>query len=115
MQPCPGASTRRGSKAVRASTPPGAQPAPAATVTAQGHAIDQWWAGSDTAGQRDATITVPTLIADGRADRLDPLANSRVLAGLISGSKLVLYPDAGHAFLFQDQAAFVPVIESFLS
>ena len=94
---------------------PAAQPAPAATVTAQGHAIDQWWAGSDTAGQRDATITVPTLIADGRADRLDPLANSRVLAGLISGSKLVLYPDAGHAFLFQDQAAFVPVIESFLS
>jgi pimeloyl-ACP methyl ester carboxylesterase len=94
---------------------PAAQSAPAATVTAQGHAVDQWWAGSDKAGQRDTTISVPTLIADGTADRLDPLANSRVLASLITGSKLVLYPDAGHAFLFQDQAAFVPVVESFLS
>jgi pimeloyl-ACP methyl ester carboxylesterase len=94
---------------------PAAQPASAATVAAQGHAIDQWWAGSDKAGQRDATIAIPTLIADGTVDRLDPLANSQVLAGVISGSRLVLYPDAGHAFLFQDQAAFVPVIESFLA
>jgi pimeloyl-ACP methyl ester carboxylesterase len=94
---------------------PATQPVPAATVTAQGQAVDQWWAGSDRAGQRTATITTPTLIADGAADRLDPVANSRTLAGLISGSKLLLYQDAGHAFLFQDQAAFVPVIESFLS
>jgi pimeloyl-ACP methyl ester carboxylesterase len=94
---------------------PAAQPDPAATVTAQGHAVDQWWAGIDKAGQRTGTIAIPTLIADGTADRLDPLANSRVLVGLISGSKLILYPDAGHAFLFQDQATFVPTIESFLS
>jgi pimeloyl-ACP methyl ester carboxylesterase len=94
---------------------PAAQPAPAATVTAQGRAIDQWWAGTDKAGQRTATIAIPVLIADGTADRLDPLANSRTLADLIGGSKLVLYPDAGHAFLFQDQAAFVSAIESFLS
>jgi pimeloyl-ACP methyl ester carboxylesterase len=94
---------------------PAAPPVPASTVTAQKHAVDQWWAGTDKAGQRTTTIVIPTLIADGTADRLDPLANSRALAGLISGSKLVLYPDAGHAFLFQDQVAFVPVIESFLS
>jgi pimeloyl-ACP methyl ester carboxylesterase len=94
---------------------PAAPPDPASIVTAQGHAIDQWWAGTDKAGRRTATIAVPTLIADGRADQLDPLGNSHVLAGLISRSKLVLYPDAGHAFLFQDQAAFVPAIESFLS
>ena len=91
--------------------PPGA---PAGTVTAQGHAIDQWWAGTDPAGQRVAQITAPTLIADGAADRLDPLANSHALAGLIPEAKLTLYPDAGHAFLFQDQAAFLPLIESFL-
>ena len=94
---------------------PAAQPAPAATVTAQGRAVDQWWAGSDQAGQRTAAIAIPTLIADGTEDRLDPLANSQDLAGLIKGSKLILYPDAGHAFLFQDQAAFVPATESFLS
>ncbi len=93
---------------------PAAPSAKAGTVTAQGHAVDQWWAGLDPAGQQSAKIAVPTLIADGTADRLDPLANSHALAGLIHGAKLTLYPDAGRAFLFQDQAAFIPLIESFL-
>ena len=93
---------------------PTAPAAPAGTVTAQGNAVDQWWAGSDPAGQQTTEIAVPTLIADGTADQLDPLANSHTLAGLIPGAKLALYPDAGHAFLFQDQTAFVPLIESFL-
>ena len=84
-------------------------------VTAQGHAIDAWWAGQDPAGERAASITAPTLIADGTADQLDPAVNSRTLAGLIPGARLALFPGAGHAFLFQDQAAFVPQIESFLS
>ena len=61
-----------------------------------------------------AKIAVPTLIADGTQDQLDPLANSHTLASLIHGARLTLYPDAGHAFLFQDQTAFVPLIESFL-
>lgn len=93
---------------------PAAPAAPVGTVTAQGHAVDQWWAGTDPAGRQAATITAPTLIADGTADRLDPLTNSHILAGLIPGAKLTLYPGAGHAFLFQDQAAFVTLIESFL-
>ena len=93
---------------------PAAPAAPADIVTAQGHAVDQWWAGTDPAGQHAADIAVPTLIADGTADQLDPLANSHTLAHLIPGAKLTLYPDAGHAFLFQDQAALVPLIESFL-
>jgi len=32
----------------------------------------------------------------------------------IAVAALTLYPDAGHAFLFQDQAAFLPLVESFL-
>ena len=87
--------------------------APSATVTAQGHAAGQWRAGTDPAGRQAATITAPALIADGTADRLDPLANSQTLARLIPGAKLTLYADAGHAFLFQDQAAFITLIESF--
>ena len=93
---------------------PATPPAPASTVTAQAHAVDQWWAGTDPAGRQAATITAPTLIADGTADRLDPPANSHTLAGLIPGAKLTLYPGAGHAFLFQDQTAFITLIESFL-
>jgi pimeloyl-ACP methyl ester carboxylesterase len=83
-------------------------------VAAQGHAIDAWWAGQDPAGARAASITAPTLIADGAADQLDPAVNSRTLAGLIPGARLTLFPGAGHAFLFQDQAAFVTQVESFL-
>lgn len=93
---------------------PAAPAAPADVVAAQGHAIDAWWAGQDPAGARTASITAPTLIADGTADQLDPVVNSHTLAGLIPGARLTLFPDAGHAFLFQDQAAFIPQVESFL-
>ncbi|MGA2011740.1 MAG: alpha/beta hydrolase [Solirubrobacteraceae bacterium] len=99
--------------AATSSYPP-ATPAPAVVLTAQRHAIDAWWNGADPAGTHPATITTPTLIADGTLDRLDPLANSQTLAKRIHGAKLHLYRDAGHAFLFQDQTNLVPTIESFL-
>lgn len=93
---------------------PVAPAVPAATVAAQRHAIDAWWAGTDAAGKKTATIAVPTLIAAGTADKVDPIANSRELAKLIPNAKLQLYSDAGHAFLFQDRATFLPLVESFL-
>lgn len=93
---------------------PAAPPVPAATFAAQRHAIDAWWAGTDAAGKKTVTIAVPTLIAAGAADKIAPIANSRELAKLIPNAKLQLYPDAGHAFLFQDRATFLPLIESFL-
>jgi pimeloyl-ACP methyl ester carboxylesterase len=89
--------------------------APAATITAQGSASLQWFAGRDTAGSETARISAPTLIADGTEDRLDPIFNDHVLAGLIRHSTLLLYPDAGHAFLFQESGPFVARIETFLS
>jgi pimeloyl-ACP methyl ester carboxylesterase len=97
-----------------ASYPPVAA-APAAVIAAQRHAIDAWWAGTDPAGRHPSAITAPTLIVDGAQDQLDPSVNSHTLAGLIPGARLMFYPDAGHAFLFQDEAAYVPAIESFLA
>ena len=58
---------------------------------------------------------MPTLIADGSDDRLDPIANDRALAHLIPWTRLVLYPDAGHGFLFQDGMRFASLVESFLA
>jgi pimeloyl-ACP methyl ester carboxylesterase len=89
-------------------------PAPAAAIAAQGHAMNVWSGGTDPAGQKTATISAPTLIADGTVDRLDPVANDYALARLIPGARLKLYPDAGHAFMFQDENAFASLIESFL-
>jgi pimeloyl-ACP methyl ester carboxylesterase len=111
----PGQSAAQNTYLAAISDYPSHQGTPTGTVTAQGHAIVAWWDGSDPAGRLAGTITVPTLIADGTADRLDPLANSHALADLIPGARLMLYPDAGHAFLFQDQTAFIALVEAFLA
>ncbi len=89
--------------------------APAATIAAQGDASLDWFHGTDPAGRLTSRISAPTLIADGTEDRLDTAANSRTLARLITGSKLELYPDAGHAFLFQEGTPFAFAVESFLA
>ena len=93
---------------------PPAPPPPADVLAAQRHAVDIWWNGTDPAGTKPTTIIAPTLVADGTLDRLDAITNSQTLAKLIHGAELRLYPDAGHAFLFQDQANFVPTIDAFL-
>jgi len=94
---------------------PAAPAAPADAKTAQAAAITQWWDGADATGRKIASISVPTLIADGTDDQLDPVANDHTLARLITGSRLVLYPDAGHGFLFQEGTRFASLIESFLT
>jgi pimeloyl-ACP methyl ester carboxylesterase len=94
---------------------PVAPAAPIAAKTAQSVAVTDWWAGTDAAGRKIASISVPALIADGTDDRLDPVANDHTLARLIPGARLVLYPDAGHGFLFQEPTRFASLIESFLT
>jgi pimeloyl-ACP methyl ester carboxylesterase len=93
--------------------PPAAAPSKA-VLTAQRRAVTQWWTGKDPAGRKAAAISVPTLVADGTADWVDPLGNDRTLARLIPAARLVLYSDAAHAFLFQDGTQFAAVVESFL-
>ncbi|MGA2006318.1 MAG: alpha/beta hydrolase [Solirubrobacteraceae bacterium] len=95
-------------------TYPAVAPVSDAVVKAQAHAVILWWSDADAAGRRIAQISAPTLVADGALDQLDPAVNDHALAKLIRGARLMLYPDAGHAFLFQDESAFVPVVESFL-
>ena len=73
----------------------------AAVASAQRSAILAWWAGSEPVARRVGAIRVPTLVADGRSDIVDPASNSRALARLIPGSRLLLLPDAGHAFFSQ--------------
>ena len=76
-------------------------------------ALSDWDAGIDVAGRDTGRIDVPTLIADGAEDELVPVTDDHVLASLISGSQLKLYPDAGHAFLFQDWSSFAALVNSF--
>lgn len=83
-------------------------------VPLQLQASTRWLAGQDAAGRRVNRLRLPTLIGDGREDVILPTANSRKLAHLIRGSRLTLYPDAGHGFVFQDQRPWVATIERFL-
>ena len=94
---------------------PAAPAASAGTKGAQSVADADWWAGIDAAGRKIARISVPTLITDGVADQLAPVTNDHILARLIPGARLVLYPDAGHGFLFQDGTPFASLVESFLT
>jgi pimeloyl-ACP methyl ester carboxylesterase len=94
--------------------PGGPYAASAAVRDDQQAAIDQWFAGDDASGRHPGDIVAPTLVADGTEDALNPVSNDRMLAQLIHSAHLVLYPDAGHGFLFQDAASFVAGLRSFL-
>ncbi len=94
---------------------PPSSPAQSKVVIAQTHAVDVWFEGGDGAGRHSSDISAPTLVADGTVDRLDPVANDHQIVSLIPNAQLVLYSDAGHAFLFQDETTFVATVEAFLN
>jgi len=92
---------------------PGSYGVPAATSRSQVLAVRRWMAGQDAAGRLVGDLRVPTLVADGTQDQFIGTANDRLLASSVPGAKLLLFPDAGHAFLFQDAARFIRAVETF--
>jgi pimeloyl-ACP methyl ester carboxylesterase len=60
-------------------------------------------------------INQPVLIANGKFDPSYPLMSSLVLEREIPNSKLIIFPDAGHGFLFQYFKEFVPELLAFLA
>ena len=64
---------------------------------------------------RASELRLPILIANGSHDIMLPAYRSYVLSQQAPDAKLVLYPDAGHGFLFQYIDDFVVEIERFLS
>lgn len=93
---------------------PSSAPTTKSIVENQANAVLAWWGGRDPASHGAHRIDVPTLVADGANDLIDASVNDRAVASQIRGARLVLYPDAGHAFLFQEGAAFTFLVRSFL-
>lgn len=60
-------------------------------------------------------ITQPTLIANGDNDRMVPSVLSEDLGRRITGSTLIVFPDAGHGGIFQFHEQFAPVAVEFLA
>jgi len=82
---------------------------------AQGEALLDWAVPNFGELARLAAITQPTLVANGDSDRMIPTPNSYLLAGHIPDARLLIYPDAGHGFLFQFPHEFAAEINLFLS
>jgi pimeloyl-ACP methyl ester carboxylesterase len=60
-------------------------------------------------------LGIPVLVANGQHDVMIPAYRSYVLAQEVPNGKLVLYPDAGHAFLFQYAEDFADEVGRFLA
>jgi pimeloyl-ACP methyl ester carboxylesterase len=97
----------------------GAYP-PLATTSAtviknQKAAVLSWFDGRDESGRKASQISTPTLVADGAEDQIDASSNDQDVSSQIHGSRLMLYPDAGHAFLFQEGESFSFLVRTFLT
>lgn len=93
---------------------PGFYLAPTSVMEAQLSAIETWTLGTDPAGRRIGRIASQTLVADGTDDAIVPVANDYALTRAIPRSRLVLYPGAGHGFMFQDRVAWTEAVDEFL-
>jgi pimeloyl-ACP methyl ester carboxylesterase len=65
--------------------------------------------------ERLADLAMPLLVANGVHDVMIPAFRSYLIAQSAPAAKLILYPDAGHAFLFQYADEFASEINRFLS
>jgi pimeloyl-ACP methyl ester carboxylesterase len=77
-----------------------------AGIQAQRAALTRWDEGDGAAFPRLGEITKPVLVASGSHDRIIPTINAYVLAQRLPNAHLILYPDAGHGFLFQYHSLF---------
>ena len=66
-----------------------------------------------THGQAGGDIRVPKLVARRNPGSGHRAAQRPAASPQRARAKLLLFPDAGHAFLFQDAARFIPAVEAF--
>ena len=90
-------------------------PTTLAARDAQYDAIVEWGIPDHAALQRLTAIRVPTLILQGDNDRMIPTPLSYLMAGLIPDAQIRIYPDAAHAFLFQEPRQVAADIDAFLA
>lgn len=64
---------------------------------------------------RAGAISQPVLVANGNEDAMIPTYQSYALAQAIPNARLMIYPDSGHAFMFQYPEAFGDEVIRFLA
>jgi pimeloyl-ACP methyl ester carboxylesterase len=84
------------------------------TMEAQLAALTEW---GQAKGERFAelkSITQPTLVVNGSNDVMVPTINSFTLSQHIPNAQLIIYPNSGHASLFQYPELFLSHAHTFL-
>jgi pimeloyl-ACP methyl ester carboxylesterase len=85
------------------------------TRLAQYDAVCDWGQPNHSLLERVTAIDKPVFVANGDSDPMILPHYSYLLAGLIPGAQLKIYPDAAHGFLFQHHAEFAADIDAFLA
>jgi pimeloyl-ACP methyl ester carboxylesterase len=83
-------------------------------MEAQQAAVAEW---GEVRGERFAElkgITQPTMVVNGNHDIMIPTLNSFTLSQHIPNAQLIIYPDSGHASLFQYPDLFLSHARTFL-
>jgi pimeloyl-ACP methyl ester carboxylesterase len=85
------------------------------TRLAQYDAVCAWGQPNHSMLERVSAINTPVFVANGDSDPMILPRYSYLLAGLIPGARLKIYPDAAHGFLFQHHAEFAADVDAFLA
>ena len=85
------------------------------TRLAQYDAVCRWGEPSHSLLERVSAIDKPVFVANGDSDPMILPRYSYLLAGLIPGARLKIYPDSAHGFLFQHHAQFAVDVDAFLA
>jgi pimeloyl-ACP methyl ester carboxylesterase len=84
------------------------------TRLAQYDAVCAWGQPNHALLERVSAIEQPVFVANGDSDPMILPRYSHLLAGLIPGAGLKIYPDSAHGFLFQHHAEFAADLDAFL-
>ena len=85
-----------------------------ATREAQYDSVCTWGISDHPQLQRLSCLSIPVFVANGDSDPMILPHYSYLLAGLIPQSRVKIYPDSAHGFLFQHHAEFAADVEDFL-
>jgi pimeloyl-ACP methyl ester carboxylesterase len=85
------------------------------TRLAQYDAVCAWGQPNHSLLERVAAIAKPVFVANGDSDPMIVPRYSHLLAGLIPGARLKIYPDSAHGFLFQHHAEFADDVLAFFN
>ena len=78
-------------------------------------ALMDWYRGANDIVKSFSRIDRPVLVANGNQDAFFSVQQSLVLAREIPTARLTIYPDSGHAFMFQYPESFAKLVLDFFA